>query len=63
MALTDKQSDALKELINIGVGRGASALNMMLNSHIRLQVPFVKVLSPTDWKREFKSLEEIVSRL
>ena len=52
MVLTEKQVDALKELINIGVGRGASVLNTMLNSHIHLQVPFIKVLSMTDWKSE-----------
>ncbi len=58
MILTEEQVDSLKELINIGVGRGASVLNTMLSSHIRLQVPFVKVLSVTDWKREMEEFRE-----
>ena len=50
--------DALKELINVGVGRGASVLNTMLKSHIVLKVPFVKVLSPEDLREEIKALGE-----
>jgi chemotaxis protein CheC len=42
---TNEQIDRLRELINIGAGRGANVLNNMLNSHIKLQVPFVKLLS------------------
>ena len=44
MNLTDNHVDALKELINIGVGRAAGVLNQMVRSHIILQVPAVKVL-------------------
>lgn len=54
MKLTPKQIDALTELFNIGIGRGASILNTMLNSNIRLQVPFVKVLSPMELKSEME---------
>jgi len=45
MELTTKQTDALKEMVNIGVGRGIEVLNTMLESHICLSVPFVNVLS------------------
>ncbi len=38
--------------MNIGVGRGASVLNTMLNSHITLQIPFVKMLSCDELKAE-----------
>ena len=43
--LTPDQIDKLRELINMGAGRGASVLNTMLSSHIKLQVPFVKLLT------------------
>ncbi len=48
MNLTPEQTDALKELINIGVGRAAGILNQMTNTRIRLSVPFIKVFSSTD---------------
>jgi chemotaxis protein CheC len=56
MNFTSDQIDALTELINIGIGRGASVLNTMLRSHIRLQVPFVKVLSTAELRRELQTL-------
>lgn len=43
--LSSEQLDKLREVINIGVGRGANVLNTMLSSHISLQVPFLKLLS------------------
>ncbi len=45
MELTAAQLDALKELINIGIGRAAGMLNDMVNSHVSLQVPQVRILS------------------
>ncbi|MCC5638550.1 chemotaxis protein CheC [Nostoc sp. CHAB 5844] len=45
MNVTVDQLDALQELINIGVGRAASLLNEMVDSHIHLEIPFVKVLT------------------
>ena len=56
MSPSDEQIDGLKELINIGVGRAASILNTMLSSHIILQVPFVKLLKPEDFKKEIERL-------
>ncbi len=47
--------DAIRELCNIGVGRGAAVLNTMLSSHIRLQVPFIKLLSMEEFSRELES--------
>ncbi len=47
-----EQLDVLKELMNIGVGRGAQVLNTMLQSHIQLLVPYIKILSPEDLKNE-----------
>jgi chemotaxis protein CheC len=51
-SLTVNQIDALKELINIGVGRAASLLNEMVDSRILLEVPFLKVLTALDLQRE-----------
>ncbi|MEB3827289.1 chemotaxis protein CheC [Phormidium sp. CCY1219] len=54
MNLTVEQLDALQELVNIGVGRAASVLNEMIDSHIRLQVPFIRILSPKRMKSELE---------
>lgn len=55
---TAHQMDALKELINIGVGRAASSLNEMLKFQVVLDVPFVRVLSPLQFKNEMGDLGE-----
>ncbi len=59
MLPSNEHIDVLKELMNIGVGRGAHVLNTMLQSHIRLQVPFIKVVSPDDLKSELEFNNEI----
>ncbi len=43
MELTDKESDILKELINIGVGKAAGVLNQITGLHIILHVPTLKI--------------------
>lgn len=35
--------DVMKEIVNTGVGRAAASLNAMLDSHIELDVPSIKV--------------------
>ena len=45
MMPTPLQLDILQELINIGVGRAAGMLNQMVNTHIQLQVPVLRVLT------------------
>lgn len=52
MNVTAEELDALQELINIGVGRAASLLNEMVDSHIRLKIPVVKVLTAADAYKE-----------
>ncbi|MBW4453788.1 MAG: chemotaxis protein CheX [Nostoc indistinguendum CM1-VF10] len=52
MNVTAEELDALQELINIGVGRAASLLNEMVDSHIRLKIPVVKVLTATEAYQE-----------
>lgn len=48
----DLHIEALRELINIGVGRGASVLNTMLNSHIELSVTRTLIVSPEGFRQE-----------
>jgi chemotaxis protein CheC len=55
MNVTADQLDALQELINIGVGRAASLLNEMVDSHIRLEIPFVKVLTASEAYQELET--------
>jgi len=42
MQLLPAQIDALKEMVNIGVGHAAGVLNAMLNSRVQLHVPVVE---------------------
>ncbi len=54
MDITPYQLDILQELINIGVGRAAGMLNQMVNTHIRLQVPMLTLLTPHELEALFK---------
>lgn len=54
LSISHEQLEAIKELCNIGVGRGASVLNTMLSCHITLSVPHVKIVSQNDFKEELK---------
>ncbi|MBF0258791.1 MAG: chemotaxis protein CheX [Desulfamplus sp.] len=55
VSISHEQLEAVKELCNIGVGRGASVLNTMLSSHISLNVPDVQILSSNEFRDELKS--------
>ena len=52
--LTEEQSDALRELINIGVGNAAGMLSEMIEFRIQLQIPEVDVVSPLELQKELK---------
>jgi chemotaxis protein CheC len=43
MNVTPYQIDALTELINIGVGRAAGMLNQILEAHVQLKVPSIRI--------------------
>lgn len=58
MTCNADQLDALKEIINIGVGRGADVLNSMLGLHVRLNVPDLTILSLDDFNREMRTYGE-----
>jgi chemotaxis protein CheC len=50
------QMEILRELVNIGVGRGASVLNTMLSTHVRLQVPQIRAVSREEFLAEMEEL-------
>lgn len=58
MALSPGQLDVLTEMINIGVGLSASVLNDMVQAHVQLQVPRIRVLSPEEFKAEISNESE-----
>lgn len=46
--ITEQQLDIIKELINIGAGRGADVLNSFLGTHIDLSIPEVRLARGRD---------------
>lgn len=54
MELTADELDALKELINIGVGNAAGMLNEMIQFPIKLEIPDIELLSSLDLQTELK---------
>ncbi|NJD57091.1 MAG: chemotaxis protein CheC [Nitrospirae bacterium] len=56
MILTEEQIDALKELINIGVGRASGVLSSMIECKISLQVPHIKVLTLSELNDEVERI-------
>jgi chemotaxis protein CheC len=52
--LTADELDALKELINIGVGNAAGMLNEMIQFPIQLEIPDIELLSSIELQRELK---------
>lgn len=54
MKLTDRQLDALQELVNIGIGQAAGILNDMIDSPIRLQIPYLQILTPNDVQQQLE---------
>ena len=58
MPLDPRQTDALKELMNVGVGRAAGILNHMVSSHVQLLVPDITILNIGDLAEK---LEEVMA--
>jgi chemotaxis protein CheC len=57
MSLSAFQFDTLKELINIGVGKAAGSLNEMVESHVILSVPEMRMISPDMLDTEMGNLD------
>jgi chemotaxis protein CheC len=56
IAPTDDQLDTLREIVNIGIGKAASILNGMLESHIELEVPSIIMFDPENPGEELADL-------
>jgi len=54
MKLSTRQLDALQELVNIGIGQAAGVFNDMIDSPIRLQIPYLQILTPIDVEEELE---------
>ena len=52
MKLTEDQIDALSEIFNIGVGKGADTLNQMLGCQIQIRVPEIQVLTLNELEKQ-----------
>lgn len=50
LPLTEYQTDVLRELVNIGIGNAANVLNQMVQAHVTLQAPDIRLVSPADLK-------------
>lgn len=55
MKISELQQDALGEMFNLGVGRAASSLSLIVNDEILLSAPQVRVISIEDAKKELGS--------
>jgi chemotaxis protein CheC len=58
--LSELEADALRELVNIGVGRAASTLNDMLEHHISLEIPQIQVVEKPQLPAFFTSSDTAV---
>ncbi|OFX83624.1 MAG: hypothetical protein A2W99_15455 [Bacteroidetes bacterium GWF2_33_16] len=56
--LNPLQIEILKEVINIGVGKSAELLNTMVQSHIKLDVPEVKIVEFSEYSDFVNYFEE-----
>ena len=63
MLLSEQQQDALSELINIGFGRAASALSILVGQRVMLEAPNVNLYPLSEMHRGLESLkgDEITS--
>jgi len=50
--------DAVREILNIGIGRAAGMLNRITRSHITLTVPDVEIISPKEFTERKKSQDK-----
>ncbi len=58
MMLTPTQKDALGELINIGFGRSANALSMLVSQRVVLEAPEVDIFPTAELKTVLKPLSD-----
>lgn len=58
LRLTEMETDALTEIINIGVGRAASSLSDIIGEHVSLKVPKLEVFPLEDLPEVLKLFKE-----
>ena len=58
MLLNDQQKDALSELINIGFGRAASALSILVGQRVMLEAPELDLYPITELEGELKMFSD-----
>lgn len=58
--LTEDQLDALTEIVNIGVGRGAASLHTLVDQPIELRVPNVRLCELAELEAELDAADEPV---
>jgi chemotaxis protein CheC len=63
MNLSEDHLDAIKEFINIGVGKAANILNELLDAHISLDVPVIEITDNQEIKSMMPDLNEILSTI
>lgn len=61
MIMASGRVDALTELITLGIGRSAEVLNLILNSHIELSAPSVRILDAMDLSQALDANEKRLS--
>jgi chemotaxis protein CheC len=63
MSISEHYTDALKEFVNIGVGKSANILNNMLDAHITLNVPRVQNIFNSELSSVFPYTDENLSSI
>ena len=59
MQIREGLKDAIKEIINVGVGKAAGTLNDLLNKHIILEVPNVNFISLDEMDHTFCTINTL----
>lgn len=55
---SERDIDAVREILNIGIGRAAGMLNKITKSHITLTVPDVEIISPKEFRERKNTGDE-----
>lgn len=63
MKLTTEQSDAITEVINIGVGRAAASLSQLVDERIELEVPRIQMCNLKELSDHIQAREERLDTL
>ncbi|MDH5599100.1 MAG: hypothetical protein OEY34_08245 [Cyclobacteriaceae bacterium] len=58
MNLEEHQRDALREIVNIGVGKGAALLAEMMGLSVKLNVPEIDILSFSEVPKYFNTIHD-----